>query len=74
MLLEDEHPDTIISPCNLHLQNSTEFKYLVSYISQSKPNTGETEIKHLSRWHTQNLLPWPTFKTQRFILKPESSF
>ena len=33
MLLEDEHPDTIISLRIVPLQNSIEFKYLGSYIS-----------------------------------------
>ena len=41
MLLEDEYPDTIISLRNVQLQNSTEFKYLGSYISQNEPNTGD---------------------------------
>ena len=27
-------------------QNSTEFKYLGSYISQNEPNTGDIEINH----------------------------
>ena len=33
MLLDDEHPDTIISLRIVPLQNSTEVKYLGSYIS-----------------------------------------
>ena len=35
ILLEDEHPDTIISLDNVPLQNSTEVKYLGSYIPQN---------------------------------------
>ena len=46
MLLEDVYPDTIISVRNVSHQNSTEFKYLGSYISQNKPNTGDIEINH----------------------------
>ena len=60
MLFEDKYPDTIISLCNVLLQNSTEFKYLGSYIYLSKmnlnilalislrnePNTGDIEINH----------------------------
>ena len=76
MLLEDEYSDTIISLCNVSLQNPTEFKYLGSYISQNTNLTRETlKLITVSRWHTQNLLPWPTsFKTLRLTLKPESSF
>ena len=43
MLLEEEYPETIISLGNLPLQNSTDFKYLGSYISQNEPNI---EINH----------------------------
>ena len=39
MLLEDKYPDSIISLRNAPLQNSTEFKYLGSYISQNERNT-----------------------------------
>ena len=46
MLLEDEYSDTIISVRNVPFQNSTEFKYFYSYISQNKPNTGDIEINH----------------------------
>ena len=46
MHLEDEYPDTIISLRNVPLQNSTEFKYLGSYISQNEPNTEDIEINH----------------------------
>ena len=37
MLLEDEYPHTLISLRNVPLQNSTEFQYLGSYISQNEP-------------------------------------
>ena len=46
MLLEDEYADTIIGLRNVLLQNSTEFKYLGSHISENKPNTGDIEINH----------------------------
>ena len=36
MLLEDKYPDSIISLRNTPFQNSTEFKYLGSYISQKR--------------------------------------
>ena len=71
MLLEVEYPDTIISLRKVLLQNSTGFKYLGSYIFQNEPNMRDIEISQLSRWNTQNLLPWPTsFKThgRRFSL------
>ena len=46
MLLEDKYPDSIISLRNAPLQNSTEFKYLGSYISQNERNTWGIEINH----------------------------
>ena len=46
MLLKDEYPETIVSLCNVSLQNSTEFKYFGSYISQNEPNMGDIEINH----------------------------
>ena len=36
MLLEDEYSDTIISLRNAPLQNSTESKYIGSYVSQNE--------------------------------------
>ena len=73
ILLEEEYPDPMISLCNKPLQNSSEFKYLSSYISQIEPHTEDIEIN--GRWPTENLLPWPTyFKSLRFTLKPESSY
>ena len=75
MLLEDEYPDTIISLCNVPLQNSTEFKYIGLYISQNEHKTGDIEINHRSRWHTQNLLSLrSSFNILRFTLKSEQSF
>ena len=38
-------------------KNSTEFKYIDSFISQNKPNMGDIEINDRIQWHTQNLLP-----------------
>ena len=46
MLIEDEYSDTIISLRNAPFQNSTEFKYIGSFISQNKPNTKDIEIDH----------------------------
>ena len=46
MLLEDEYPDTMINLCNVSLQNSIDFKYFRSYISQNKANIGDVEIDH----------------------------
>ena len=75
ILLEDVYPDTIISVRNVSQQNSTEFKYLGSYISQNKPNTGVIEINHRIQIAyakftiITNLLP-----NSRFNIKPESSF
>ena len=46
MLLEDEYPDTTIIFPHAPLQNSTEFKYLGSYISQNEPNMRDIEINH----------------------------
>ena len=46
ILLEYEYPDTIIILHNVPFQNSSEFKYLGSYISQNEPNTGDIEINH----------------------------
>ena len=57
MLLEDEYTDTIISLRNVLLQNSTEFKYLGSHISENKPNTETLKLITVSRWYTQNLIP-----------------
>ena len=44
--MRDEYPDTIINLCNVPLQDSTEFKYLGSYVSHHKSNTGDIEINH----------------------------
>ena len=46
MLLKDVYSDTVISLHNVLLQNSTELKYLGSYISQNESNTGDIEINH----------------------------
>ena len=44
--LNSEYPKSIINLRNEPLQNSMEFKYLGSLISQNEPNTGEIEINH----------------------------
>ena len=44
--LETDYPDSIITLRDVPLQNSVEFKYLGSYISQDQPNTGDSEISH----------------------------
>ena len=46
MFLEGECPESIIRIRNAPLQNTTDFKYLGSYISQNEPNTGDVEINH----------------------------
>ena len=46
MLLEDEYPDTMINLCNVSLQNSIDFKYIRSYISQNKANIEDIETDH----------------------------
>ena len=46
MLLEDEYPDTMINLCNVSLQNSIDFKYIRSYISENKANTEDIDIDH----------------------------
>ena len=68
MFLEDEYPDTIISLRNVPLLNFS-FNNL-AHISPKTNLTRETlNLITVSRWHTQNLLPWPTsFKTFRFTL------
>ena len=44
--LESEYPKSIISLRNVALKNSTDFKYLGSYVSHDEPNTGDAEINH----------------------------
>ena len=46
LFLEGEYPDSIINLRNVALQNSSEFKYLGSYISRNEPNTGDIEVNH----------------------------
>ena len=46
MIIEDEYPATIICLLNVPLQNSTEFKYTDSFMSQNEPNTEDIEINH----------------------------
>jgi len=43
---DDEYPKSIINLQNKPLQNSTDFKYLGSYLSKNDPNTGDIEINH----------------------------
>ena len=58
LLLEDE-----ISLCYILLQNSTQFKYLSSYISQNEPNTRYIEINH----HIQ--MTYVKFATMTILLQ-----
>ena len=44
ILIEAEYSDTIFSLRYVSFQNSTEFKYIGSFISQNKPNTKDIEI------------------------------
>ena len=44
--LQEEYPTSIINLRNIPLQNSSEFKYLGSYLSHSEPSTGDIEINH----------------------------
>ena len=44
--LQEEYPTSIINLRNIPLHNSSEFKYLGSYLSHSEPSTGDIEINH----------------------------
>ena len=46
LFLEGEYPDSIINLRNVALHNSSELKYLGSYISRNEPNTGDIEVNH----------------------------
>ena len=75
MLLEYEYPDTIISLRNVQLQNSTEFKYLGSYISQNEPSTGDIQINHrIQIAYIKFVTMTTSFKNYKITLKPGSSF
>ena len=75
MLLEDEYPDTIISLRNVPLQNSTEFKYLSSYISQNDPNTGDIEINHhIQMAYTKFATMTSLFQNSKIHLKTSVKF
>ena len=68
--IQDEYPDTIIKLCNVLLQDSTEFKYVGSYVSYHKSNMADIEVNHCM----QVAYRWSTFKTLRFTLDLESGF
>ena len=44
--LQEEYHTSIINLRNIRLLNSSEFKYLGSYLSHSEPSTGDIEINH----------------------------
>ena len=43
---DDEYPRSVINLRNIPLKNSTEFKYLGSYLSNNDPNTGDIEVNN----------------------------
>ena len=44
--LQEEYPTSMINLHSITLQNSSEFKYLGSYLSHNEPSTGDIEINH----------------------------